>query len=274
MAKFAYNSTKNANTGHTPFELNYDFHPRVFFEDDVNSCFRSRSANKLAKELRELMDICQQNLLHAQKVQKRAHNKSVNPQSYAPREKVWLNTKYIKIKQHQKLEAKFFCPFQILHPVRKQTYKLDLPTKWKIHDVFHVSLLEQNTTRKGQMNELFPKPEPEFDAGNNKKYEVEAIIDSAVYAKKAKKHLSGLYYLVLRKGYPEEESTCELSSAVIHLRKMISTFYKDYLKKPTAIFLLLDSSPPMAKPSIKPPVKPSAKRKQSRLIGSTKQAKE
>ena len=59
-----------------------------------------------------------------------------------------------------------------------------------------MSLLKQNTTRKGRMNELFPEPEPEFDAGDNKKYKVEAIEDSAVYAKKAERHLPGLYYLV------------------------------------------------------------------------------
>ena len=59
-----------------------------------------------------------------------------------------------------------------------------------------MSLLKQNTPKKGQMNELFPEPEPEFDAGENKEYKVEAIIDSAVYAKEAKRCLSGLYYLV------------------------------------------------------------------------------
>ena len=59
-----------------------------------------------------------------------------------------------------------------------------------------MSLLEQDTTKKGQMNELFPESEPEFDAGNNKKYAVEAIIDSAVYAKEAERHLPSLYYLV------------------------------------------------------------------------------
>ena len=57
-------------------------------------------------------------------------------------------------------------------------------------------LLEQDTTRKGRMNELFPEPEPEFDVGDNKEYKVEAIINSAVYAKVAERYLSGLYYLV------------------------------------------------------------------------------
>ena len=46
------------------------------------------------------------------------------------------------------------------------------------------------------MNELFPQPEPEFDASDNKEYEVKAIIDSTVYTKKAEGYLLELYYLV------------------------------------------------------------------------------
>ena len=207
MAEFAYNNAKNASIGHIPFELNCGFHPRVSFEDNVNPRSRFCSANKLAKELRKLIDICQQNLLHAQELQKRAYNKGVKPRSYASGKKVWLNSKYIKTKQNQKLEAMFFSSFRILHPVEKQAYKFDLPTKWKIHNVFHVSLLEQDTTRKGQMNKLFPEPEPKFDAGDNKEYKVEAIKDNAIYAKEAEGQLPGLYYLVSWKKYPEKENT-------------------------------------------------------------------
>ena len=79
MAEFTYNNAKNASTSHTSFELNCDFYPRVSFEDDVDPHFRSRSADKLAKELKELMNICQQNLLHAQELQKKAHDKGVKP---------------------------------------------------------------------------------------------------------------------------------------------------------------------------------------------------
>ena len=46
------------------------------------------------------------------------------------------------------------------------------------------------------MNKLFPGLELEFNTSNNKEYKVEAIRDSTVYAKKAEKHLLGLYYLV------------------------------------------------------------------------------
>ena len=88
MAEFAYNNAKNTNIGQTPFKLNCGFHPQVFFEDNINFRSRSRSANKLIKKLRELMDIYQQNLLHAQELQKKAHDKSMKSQSYVPREKI------------------------------------------------------------------------------------------------------------------------------------------------------------------------------------------
>ncbi len=65
IAEFAYNNAKNASTGHTFFKLNCGYHPRVFFEEDVNPRLRSRSANELAEELRELIEVCCQNLLHA-----------------------------------------------------------------------------------------------------------------------------------------------------------------------------------------------------------------
>ena len=217
MAEFTYNNAKNASTSYTPFELNYGFHLKVSFKNNIDPHSRSCSTDKLVKELRELMDIYQQNLFYAQKLQKRAYDKGIKPWNYSPGEKVWLNSKYIKAKQNRKFKNKFFDLFQILHPVRKQMYKLDFSTKWKIHDVFHVLLLEQITTRKKWINKLFPEPELEFDTGNNKKYKFEAIIDSTVYAQKVEGHLSGLYYLVFWKSYLEEKSTWEPSSIVIHL---------------------------------------------------------
>ena len=65
MAEFIYNNAKNASTSHTSFELNCGYHPKVSFEKDINFCLRFCSANKLAKKLKELMEVCCQNLLHA-----------------------------------------------------------------------------------------------------------------------------------------------------------------------------------------------------------------
>ena len=52
-------------------------------------------------------------------------------------------------------------------------------------------------------------------SNNSEEYEVEAIWDSTVYAKKSESsHLQGFYYLVFWKGYLEEENTLEPASAI------------------------------------------------------------
>ena len=142
MAEFVYNNAKNASTGHIPFKLNCRYHLQISYEEDINPCSKSKSADELLKESLELMTVCWENLHQAQELQKRAHNKNTKPRSYVFSDKVWLNSKHLKTKQNRELEAKFFGPFWVLHPVKKQIYTLELPTRWKIYDVFHVSLLE------------------------------------------------------------------------------------------------------------------------------------
>ena len=66
MAEFAYNNFKNASTGHISFELNYSYYSCIFFEDKCNTRSRFSSAKGLAIELKELMNVCRQNFLHAQ----------------------------------------------------------------------------------------------------------------------------------------------------------------------------------------------------------------
>ena len=94
----------------------------------------------------------------------------------------------------------------MLHPVKKQVYKLELSKKWKIHDSFYLSLLEQDTTREELVDN-----EAKLDASDDSgEYEVEAIRDSAVYTRESESgHLPGLYSLWFWIGYSEEENTWE-----------------------------------------------------------------
>ena len=73
------------------------------YEEDVNPRSQSKSADKLSAELRKLIIVCQENLHHAQELQKRAYDKEVKPRSYSLGEKVWLKSKYIKTKCNRKL---------------------------------------------------------------------------------------------------------------------------------------------------------------------------
>ena len=79
MAEFAYNNAKNASTGHTLFELNCRYHLCVSYKEDLDPRSKSKTAEELSSELRNLMAVCQQNFHHAQELQKRAHDKGVKP---------------------------------------------------------------------------------------------------------------------------------------------------------------------------------------------------
>ncbi len=84
-----------------------------------------------------------------------------------------------------------------------------------------MSLLKQDTIRNKRVNQsninALLKPEKKFEAGNNKKYKVKSIVNSTVYDKEAESQLSSLYYLVLWKGYLEEENIWELLTVIIYL---------------------------------------------------------
>ena len=104
------------------------------------------------------------------------------------------------------MKAKFFGLFRVFYLVEKQAYKLKLPEKWRIYNIFYMSLLKQDTTRKKRIDKNNAN---KLDACDNKggEYKVEAIWDSAIYARESTEHLLGLYYLVFWKDYLKEENT-------------------------------------------------------------------
>ena len=111
MTRFAYNKAKNTRTDYTLFELNCGYHPCIIYKENINLFFKSKTANKQVSEFLEMMTVCKKNFYYAQKLQKQPYNMSVKLQSYVLGNKVWLNSKYIKVKQNQKLDIKFFSPF-------------------------------------------------------------------------------------------------------------------------------------------------------------------
>ena len=99
----------------------------------------------------------------------------------------------------------------MLYLVGKQVYKLKLLKKWKIYNIFYRSLLEQDNTKKEQVEKVL-----ELDTGNNsEEYKVKRIWDSAIYIKELESgDLLGLHYLVTWKDKLGEKNNKEPISAV------------------------------------------------------------
>ena len=106
-------------------------------------------------------------------------------------------------------------------------------------------MLEQNTTRNGQVDEKVRQMKFYADDDGGK-YKVEAIWESTVYIKESESgYLPGLYYLILWKRYPNEKNIWEPALAVQHLRKLINLFHKDHPDKPIATSLTISIAPPI-----------------------------
>ena len=56
---------------------------------------------------------------------------------------IWLDTRNLKTNHHKKITPKQEGPFEIMDVMGPVTYQINLPESWKIHNVFHASLLRQ-----------------------------------------------------------------------------------------------------------------------------------
>ena len=75
MAEFTYNNAKNTSIANISFELNCSYYPYVFFEENINLHFQSKTVKQLSGKLKKRITICQKNLYHVQELQKQAKKK-------------------------------------------------------------------------------------------------------------------------------------------------------------------------------------------------------
>ena len=92
-------------------------------------------------------------------------------------DQVWLDSRNLKTIYHKKMKPKLeregpFIITEVLGPV---TYRLKLPKSWRIHDVFHATLLQPYKENK-IYGENFTEPPPELLEGEEV-YEVETILN-------------------------------------------------------------------------------------------------
>ncbi len=177
----------HSTIGKSPWEAAYHSFPRLpsTIEDDS-----TREGAPAAKEAAEQVVQDHAELMRRWRVAAESTTKYYNlnhtPMEYKVGDWVMLSSKHLRQQRpSKKLSDRFLGPFEVVSLRGRQAYELKLPTQWRIHPVFHVSLLEKFIGRTGAE----PMREAVEVDSDGEHFEVETILDHKVMRKKT-------YYLV------------------------------------------------------------------------------
>ncbi|SPO42316.1 related to Gag-pol polyprotein [Pseudozyma flocculosa] len=145
-----------------------------------------------------LLRHCQDRIREAQARSVRNYNNKHQDQQFQPGDLVWVSNRNWKThRPSKKLGNSMSGPFEVLERIGRVAYRLKLLPHMRVHDVFHVSMLEPYR-RSGLDRRKDEEVEQVVEGADY--YEVETILDH-------RGSRSRQEYLVLWRGYPEEEAS-------------------------------------------------------------------
>jgi hypothetical protein len=204
--EFAINNSYHESIGTTPFRANGGRDPRLplMIPDDCETPAAKEFAEILQDELRrakKCLEAAQQRQKHYADARRREATFEVGAN-------VLLRTTNLKLRTAgdtsttTKLLPKWVGPFEITQKVGEVAYKLDLPDSWRIHPVFHVSLLKPYLT---DSDSRLQPPTPEIIDGEAY-FQIERIVDHRL--KRQGRRVSR-EYLIRWKGFGPEHNSWE-----------------------------------------------------------------
>ncbi|KAG9490480.1 hypothetical protein GDO78_006034 [Eleutherodactylus coqui] len=144
LAEFALNNRTCSSTGVSPFFCLYDQHPRFLTAIPTPSVCPAADVALSTDTLQGVWKEVQKNL-EATGARMQLHSgKSLSvSEPYRVGQEVYLSSKNLKLRVPSlKLAPRYVGPFVITRVVNPLAYELGLPATWRVHRVFHKSLLK------------------------------------------------------------------------------------------------------------------------------------
>ncbi len=236
MIEFASNATIFAFIELFAFMTNYDFESRMSYDSSNSNeviskerlSIRERVLTKKAiiitEKMKNIWDFIKKKLINAQNMQKKhADRHRTLSFIYKIEDMIWLFVKNIKIERSfRKLNHKWINSFKI-KKVLKDACQLDLSSSMKIYDTFHISFLRSafNDFLIEQLQ--FSSLSIVIDEQNEKKYEIDDILNSRYHYEKLQYKVVWIDYFSDRTWYSTENFE--------HFKNILKNYHQRYSEK-------------------------------------------
>jgi transposase InsO family protein len=217
MLELGFNTSVQASTQRSPYELLYGQQPRTPLDVAVDPLLpRVPAAKERADRLREGFELARGKLALAQQRQARNADRHRRLVQLEVGDLVLLSTEGLQLRgHHSKLCSRYVGPFAVTEVVNANAIRLALPPQMQaLHPVFNISRLKPYVSSSASFAtrpQRYDRPPPEAQADSNG----EALwqVDRVLACKKVGR---GKRYLVAWKGYPPEENTWEPHASISH----------------------------------------------------------
>ena len=215
LVQYTKNSWPSATTKKTPFNLLIGYTPQIYQPTRTTDIPSMKERLITIEEARKA----------AQEAPRKEQESWIKERPwhipFAVGSKVWLEGTNLRLPANVTLKLsprryRVYRPFEVAAQISKVAYRLRLPPHWKIHDVFHASLL-MPYKETNQHGPNFIEPPPEILEGEPE-WEIEQILKERNYGRWKKKQ-----YLVKWKGYsPAHDSW--VNSKDLHAPELLADF--------------------------------------------------
>ena len=221
--EFAHNTRAHSATGKSPFEVWYgyrpEFNPPAKFTMTIPTTEeRLHTMNQVRSEVTATLEV-------ASDIMKRTRP-STPSHVFQTGDLVWLEGTNIHTTHPKaKLAPQQHGTFKVVSTTATNS-KLVLPKTWRIHPVFHNSLLSpyKETTAHGPN---YARPPPDIVDREKEHYEVEEVLQSCPTPNR-----KGVQYLIKWKGYPNLENSWLPATQMKHAAELVKEFHSKFPKAP------------------------------------------
>ena len=157
LTQYTLNAWPNTTTKKAPFKLIMGHIPRVH---QTSRPFKSPTVETRMQQMKQAHQDAKEALKKAAELEV-----PTRFEPYQLGDKVWLEGRNLTTTHPTaKLAPRRYSPFQITHVISHTSYQLKLPPQWKIHNVFHATLLTpyKETALNGHQSQ---EPAPELIDG-------------------------------------------------------------------------------------------------------------